>query len=80
MSRAFQTLLERAPKHAGAWMAAIQALREASALDKKTSALEQYADSIGLRDRSSVASRKHRSQVLPWCRASSAHCCSRSLG
>ena len=32
MSAAFQTFVERAPKHAGAWMTAVQALGEASAL------------------------------------------------
>jgi alkylhydroperoxidase/carboxymuconolactone decarboxylase family protein YurZ len=36
VSSAFRTFLERAPKHAGAWMTAVQALGEASALDKKT--------------------------------------------
>lgn len=43
MSRAFETFLERAPKHAGAWMTAVRALGEASALDKKTSALAYLA-------------------------------------
>ena len=49
VSRAFQTFLERAPKHAGAWMAAVQALGEASALDKKTSALAYLAVLAALR-------------------------------
>jgi hypothetical protein len=39
ISSAFQIFLECAPKHAGVWMTAVQALGEASALDKKTSAL-----------------------------------------
>ena len=49
MSRAFQVFLERAPKHAGAWMTAVQALGEASALDKKTSALAYLAVLAALR-------------------------------
>ena len=48
-SRAFQTFLERAPKHAAAWMTAVQALGEASALDKKTSALAYLAVLAALR-------------------------------
>jgi alkylhydroperoxidase/carboxymuconolactone decarboxylase family protein YurZ len=48
-SRAFQVFLERAPKHAGAWMSAVQALGEASALDKKTSALAYLAVLAALR-------------------------------
>ena len=49
ISRAFQTFLERAPKHAGAWMTAVQALGEASALDAKTSALAYLAVLAALR-------------------------------
>ncbi len=49
VSRAFQVFLERAPKHAGAWMSAVQALGEASALDKKTSALAYLAVLAALR-------------------------------
>ena len=49
MSRAFQTFLERAPKQAGVWMTAVQALGEASALDKKTSALAYLAVLAALR-------------------------------
>jgi len=49
MSKAFQTFLERAPKHAGAWMTAVQALGEASALDEKTSALAYLAVLAALR-------------------------------
>jgi alkylhydroperoxidase/carboxymuconolactone decarboxylase family protein YurZ len=49
ISSAFQTFLECAPKHAGAWMTAVQALGEASALDKKTSALAYLAVLAALR-------------------------------
>jgi alkylhydroperoxidase/carboxymuconolactone decarboxylase family protein YurZ len=49
VSTAFQTFLERAPKHAGAWMTAVQALGDASALDKKTSALAYLAVLAALR-------------------------------
>ena len=49
VSKAFQTFLERAPKQAGAWMTAVQALGEASALDKKTSALAYLAVLAALR-------------------------------
>ena len=49
VSRAFQTFLDSAPKHAGAWMTAVQALGEASALDKKTSALAYLAVLAALR-------------------------------
>jgi len=49
MSKAFHVFLERAPKHAGAWMSAVQALGEASALDKKTSALAYLAVLAALR-------------------------------
>jgi len=43
ISRAFQVFLKRAPKHAGAWTTAVQGLGEASALDKKISALAYLA-------------------------------------
>ena len=49
VSKAFQVFLERAPKHAGAWMTAVQALGEASSLDKKTSALAYLAVLAALR-------------------------------
>jgi alkylhydroperoxidase/carboxymuconolactone decarboxylase family protein YurZ len=49
VSKAFQTFSERAPKHAGAWMTAVQALGEASALDRKTSALAYLAVLAALR-------------------------------
>ncbi len=49
ISQAFQVFLDRAPKHAGAWMTAVRALGEASALDKKTSALAYLAVLAALR-------------------------------
>jgi alkylhydroperoxidase/carboxymuconolactone decarboxylase family protein YurZ len=49
VSKAFQVFLERAPKHAGAWMTAVQALGEASSLDEKTSALAYLAVLAALR-------------------------------
>ena len=49
VSRAFQVFLECAPNHAGAWMTAVQALGNASALDKKTSALAYLAVLAALR-------------------------------
>ena len=55
VSKAFQTFLQRAPKHAGAWMTAIQSLGEASALDKKTGALAYLAVLAALRLESGVA-------------------------
>ena len=49
VSGAFQTFLERAPKHATARGTAVRALVEASALDKKTSALAYLAVLAALR-------------------------------
>ena len=49
VSKAFQMFVERAPKHAGAWMTAVQALGEASSLDRKTSALAYLAVLAALR-------------------------------
>ena len=49
VSKAFQLFLECAPKHASAWMTAVQALGDASALDKKTSALAYLAVLAALR-------------------------------
>jgi alkylhydroperoxidase/carboxymuconolactone decarboxylase family protein YurZ len=43
VSDAFQVFLSQAPKHAEAWMAAVQALDSACALDKKTEALAYLA-------------------------------------
>ena len=49
VSKAFQAFLEGAPKHAGAWITAVQALGEASSLDRKTSALAYLAVLAALR-------------------------------
>ncbi len=43
VSPAFQTFLTEAPTHAQVWMAAVQGLDGASALDKKTEALAYLA-------------------------------------
>jgi alkylhydroperoxidase/carboxymuconolactone decarboxylase family protein YurZ len=43
VSDAFQTFLSQAPKHAKAWIAAVQGLDEASALDEKTETLAYLA-------------------------------------
>lgn len=43
VSRAFQTFQAEAPKHAAAWMSAIQGLGAATALDPKTTALAYLA-------------------------------------
>jgi len=54
MSKAFQAFLAEAPKHAEAWMAAVQALDGASALDKKTEELAYLAVLAALRLESGV--------------------------
>jgi len=43
VSEAFQTFVREAPEHAEAWGAMVGGLAEASALDKKTSALAYLA-------------------------------------
>ena len=43
MSDAFQVFMREAPGHAQAWMAAVQNLGKASALDKKTESLAYLA-------------------------------------
>jgi len=43
MSNAFQLFLSEAPRHAQAWMTAVQSLDSASALDKKTEELAYLA-------------------------------------
>jgi alkylhydroperoxidase/carboxymuconolactone decarboxylase family protein YurZ len=43
VSNAFQTFMTEAPKHAQAWMAAVQGLDSACALDKKTEELAYLA-------------------------------------
>jgi len=54
VSNAFQTFLDNAPKHAQAWMVAVQALDGASALDKKTEELAYLAVLAALRLESGV--------------------------
>ena len=49
MSNAFQTFMTEAPKHAQAWMAVVQSLDSASALDKKTEELAYLAVLAALR-------------------------------
>ena len=47
VSQAFQAFLDEAPRHSSAWMAAVQALDGANALDRKTSALAAYRAAAG---------------------------------
>lgn len=54
VSQAFQTFLSEAPAHAKAWMAAVQGLGQASALDKKTESLAYLAVLAALRLESGV--------------------------
>jgi AhpD family alkylhydroperoxidase len=54
VSNAFQTFLDNTPKHAQAWMSAVQALDNASALDKKTEELAYLAVLAALRLESGV--------------------------
>lgn len=54
VSNAFQTFLEQAPGHAGAWMEAVQRLEDAGALDKKTGELAYLAVLAALRLESGV--------------------------
>jgi alkylhydroperoxidase/carboxymuconolactone decarboxylase family protein YurZ len=54
ISNAFQTFLQEAPGHSGAWMQAVQGLDEASALDKKTEELAYLAVLAALRMESGV--------------------------
>ena len=49
VNNAFQTFLKEAPKHAQAWMAAVQGLDNASALGKKTEGLAYLAVLAALR-------------------------------
>jgi alkylhydroperoxidase/carboxymuconolactone decarboxylase family protein YurZ len=49
VSQAFQAFLDEAPRHSSAWMAAVQALDGANALDRKTSALAYLAVLAALR-------------------------------
>lgn len=54
ISNAFQAFMSEAPQHAQAWGAMIQGLANASALDKKTSALAYLAVLAALRLESGV--------------------------
>ena len=54
VSHAFQAFLKEAPRHSSAWMAAVQALDGANALDRKTSALAYLAVLAALRLESGV--------------------------
>lgn len=54
VSKAFQTFMNDAPQHAQAWSVMTQALANASALDKKTSALAYLAVLAAMRLESGV--------------------------
>ena len=54
LSPAYQAFLSDAPKHAQAWMQAVQDLGKASALDKKTEALAYLAVLAALRLESGI--------------------------
>ena len=54
ISVAFQTFLREAPKHAQAWMGAVQGLSAASALDRKTASLAYLAVLAALRLESGI--------------------------
>jgi alkylhydroperoxidase/carboxymuconolactone decarboxylase family protein YurZ len=54
MSDAFQVFMREAPKHAQAWMNAVQNLSKASALDKKTESIAYLAVLAALRLESGV--------------------------
>lgn len=54
ISKAFQTFMAEAPKHAQTWMAAVQGLDSASALDKKTEELAYLAVLAALRLESGI--------------------------
>jgi alkylhydroperoxidase/carboxymuconolactone decarboxylase family protein YurZ len=56
MSDAFQVFMREAPKHAQAWMAAVQDLANASVLDKKTESLAYFAVLSALRLESGIPS------------------------
>jgi AhpD family alkylhydroperoxidase len=55
VSNAFQTFMREAPQHAQAWGGMIQGLADASALDKKTSALAYLAVLAALRLESGIS-------------------------
>jgi alkylhydroperoxidase/carboxymuconolactone decarboxylase family protein YurZ len=54
VSNAFQTFMTEAPRHSQAWMAAVQGLDQASALDKKTEELAYLSVLAALRMESGV--------------------------
>src|SRR5689334_10992844 len=54
VSNAFQTFMTEAPNHAQAWMAMVQGLDQASALDKKTEELAYLAVLAALRMESGI--------------------------
>jgi alkylhydroperoxidase/carboxymuconolactone decarboxylase family protein YurZ len=54
VSQAFQLFLDAAPRHSGAWMAAVQGLDAASALEKKIGHLAYLAVLAALRMESGV--------------------------
>ena len=54
ISKAFQTFMSEAPQHQQAWAAAVQGLRSASALDRKTGELAYLAVLAALRLESGV--------------------------
>jgi alkylhydroperoxidase/carboxymuconolactone decarboxylase family protein YurZ len=54
ISNAFQTFMSEAPQHAQAWSTMVQGLANASALDRKTSALAYLAVLAALRLESGV--------------------------
>ena len=54
VSNAFQTFMTEAPKHAKVWMAAVQGLDSAGALDKKTEELSYLAVLAALRMESGI--------------------------
>lgn len=54
VSNAFQTFMSEAPQHAQAWGTMVQGLADASALDKKTSALAYLAVLAALRLESGI--------------------------
>jgi alkylhydroperoxidase/carboxymuconolactone decarboxylase family protein YurZ len=54
VSPAFQTFLSEAPRHADSWMAAVQGLDAASALDQKTEHLAYLAVLAALRLESGI--------------------------
>jgi len=64
VSNAFQTFLNEAPKHSQAWMAAVQALDGASALDKKTGELAYIAVLSAVRMESGIPFHVHMAKKL----------------